>query len=511
MRIESLDRDFHQSLTWVDNVSGDYILALDQGTTSSRSLIVDPEGRIRATAQQEFTQHFPEPGWVEHDPEEIWRTQLETAQAALHEAGLTASDIAAIGITNQRETTVIWDRATGKPIHNAIVWQCRRTADVCDQLKADGAEEDIRSRTGLVVDAYFSGTKAAWILDHVDGARDRAAKGELAFGTIDSWLLYNLTGEHATDYSNASRTMLFNIHDLEWDAEMLDLLNVPREVLPQVLPTSGVFGTTDLFGDEIPICAMCGDQQSALFGQTAFDPSDCKNTYGTGCFLLMNTGDQAIESKNGLLTTIAWRIGDKVTYALEGSVFIGGAVIQWLRDELRLIDSAADSEALALEVADTQGVYIVPAFVGLGAPHWESHARGIITGLTRGSNRAHIVRAALESIAYQSADVIHAMEIDTGKPIPELRVDGGATRNAFLMQHQADVLGVPVLPASQPETTAVGAAMLAGLSQGVWKDLESLRAIQGGIRSFGPKWNDLERSEGISGWNKAIKMIKSTN
>ncbi len=489
----------------------EYILALDQGTTSSRSLVVDREGRIRATAQQEFTQHYPHAGWVEHDAEEIWRTQLETAHEALREAGLTAPDIAAIGITNQRETVVVWDRATGKPIHNAIVWQCRRTADVCDRLKADGAEADVRARTGLVIDAYFSGTKAAWILDHVDGARARAEAGELAFGTIDSWLLYNLTGEHATDYSNASRTMLFNIHTLEWDQTLLDLLHVPREVLPDVRPTSGFFGATTLLGDEIPVSAMCGDQQSALFGQTAFAPSDCKNTYGTGCFLLMNTGDQAVESKNGLLTTIAWRIGTETTYALEGSVFIGGAVIQWLRDELRIIETAEESEALALSIPDTQGVYVVPAFVGLGAPHWDPHARGIITGLTRGSNRSHIVRAALESIAYQSADVIHAMESDTGKAIPELRVDGGATRNRFLMQHQADVLGVPVLPASQTETTAIGAAMLAGLAQGIWEDLDSLKKVQGGIRSFGPKWNDLERKEGVSGWFKAIKMLKSAS
>lgn len=489
----------------------EYILALDQGTTSSRSLVVDGEGRIRATAQQEFAQHFPQPGWVEHDAEEIWRTQFETAQAALQEAGLTAGDIAAIGITNQRETTVIWDRATGKPIHNAIVWQCRRTADRCDELKAAGAGPDIRSRTGLVVDAYFAGTKAAWILDHVVGARSRAANGELAFGTIDSWLLYNLTGEHATDYSNASRTMLFNIHDLDWDEALLQLIDVPREVLPEVKPTSGMFGTTTLFGDEIPVSAMCGDQQSALFGQTAFNPSDCKNTYGTGCFVLMNTGSQAVESKNGLLTTIAWRIGDEVTYALEGSVFIGGAVIQWLRDELKLIDSAAESEAVALEVPDTQGVYVVPAFVGLGAPHWDPHARGIITGLTRGSGRAHFVRAALESIAYQSADVIRAMESDTGTPIPELRVDGGATQNGFLMQHQADVLGVPVLPAAQSETTAIGAAMLAGLSQGVWKDFDSLRSVQGEIGSFAPKWNELERKRGLAGWKKAIKMLKTAD
>ena len=489
-------------------MSRDYILALDQGTTSSRSLIVDRDGRILDTAQQEFAQHFPQPGWVEHDPEEIWRTQLETAQAVLQKAGLTAADIAAIGITNQRETTVIWDRASGKPIYNAVVWQCRRTADICDKLKADGAEDDIRARTGLVTDAYFSGTKAAWILDHVDGARDRAAKGELAFGTIDSWLLYNLTGDHATDVSNASRTMLFNIHELEWDADQLALLNVPREVLPQVKPTSGLFGTTTLFGDEIPVCAMCGDQQSALFGQTAFDPSDCKNTYGTGCFVLMNTGDKVVESKNGLISTVAWRIGDDVTYALEGSVFIGGAVIQWLRDELKLIDTAAESEAIALEVPDTQGVYVVPAFVGLGAPHWDPHARGIITGLTRGSGRAHIVRAALESIAYQSADVIHAMESDTGAPIPELRVDGGATQNKFLMQHQADVLGVPVLPAAQPETTAVGAAMLAGLDQGIWKDLDALRAVQGESPNIDPKWNDSDRIDGKKGWNEAIKMLK---
>ncbi|HRI88094.1 MAG TPA: glycerol kinase GlpK, partial [Candidatus Hydrogenedentes bacterium] len=412
-----------------------YILAMDQGTTSSRSIIFDRDGTIRASVGEEFSQIYPNPGWVEHDPEAIWRSQIETARAAIVRAKITADEIAAIGITNQRETTVVWDRATGRPVHNAIVWQCRRTAPFCDELRAQGLAERFQTKTGLVLDAYFSGTKVRWILDNVAGARERAERGELCFGTIDSWLLYRLSGEHATDYSNASRTLMFDIEKLGWDEELLNHLGVPAAILPAVRPTSGVFGTTTLFGSDIPIASMCGDQQSALFGQAAFAPGDCKNTYGTGCFALMNTGNKLVRSAHGLLTTIAWGLDGKVEYALEGSVFIGGAVVQWLRDELKLITSAKESEKVAAEVGDTGGVYLVPAFVGLGAPYWDMHARGTITGLTRGSGRAHIVRAALESISFQSADVLRSMARDLSTPIPSLRVDGGASRNNLLMQH----------------------------------------------------------------------------
>jgi glycerol kinase len=486
----------------------DYILALDQGTTSSRSILFDREGRIRASASQPFDQIYPKPGWVEHDPEAIWQTQYATALDAIEQAGVSPAEIAAIGVTNQRETTVVWDRATGRPLYNAIVWQCRRTAPVCDALKAEGRAEDVRRRTGLVIDAYFSGTKVKWILDNVPGARARALRGELCFGTVDSWLLFKLTGVHATDHSNASRTMLYNIHDLQWDDAILERLEVPRAILPEVRSSSAVFGTTTLFGAEIPVAALCGDQQSALFGQTAFAPYECKNTYGTGCFVLMNTGRTPVASRHGLLTTIAWDVGGTVEYALEGSVFIGGAVMQWLRDELRLIRSAPESETIAAEVPDTAGVHVVPAFVGLGAPYWDMHARGIVTGLTRGTNRAHVVRAALESISFQSADVIQSMESDTGAKIPRLRVDGGASANNLLMQHQADILGIPVVRGQIIETTALGAVFLAGLAVGFWPNKESLLGIWRKERTFiptkGESWRDAELLE----WRNAIKKAR---
>ncbi|HOZ44992.1 MAG TPA: glycerol kinase GlpK [Candidatus Hydrogenedentes bacterium] len=487
----------------------DFILALDQGTTSSRTIVFDQAGGIRASVSQEYPQIYPKPGWVEHDPMAIWESQLATAKAAMAEANIAAGDVAAIGITNQRETTVVWERATGRPIYNAIVWQCRRTASFCDELKAEGLADEFRARTGLVIDAYFSGTKAKWILDHVAGARARAAKGELCFGTIDTWLLYNLVGVHATDYSNASRTLMYNIHDLEWDATLLDRLDVPAEMLPEVKPSSHVFGTTELLGGTISVAGVCGDQQSALFGQTGFKPGDCKNTYGTGCFVLMNSGERAVESKHGLLTTLAWGIGDRVEYALEGSVFIGGAVIQWLRDELGLISSAPESETVARQVEDSGGVYIVPAFVGLGAPHWDMHARGAVVGLTRGSNRAHIVRAALESIAFQSADVIRSMASDTGARLDVLKVDGGAARNDLLMQHQADVLGIPVARGQVVETTALGAAFLAGLAVGYWPNQAALDGVWQEDRVFEPQWDDSRRAAALDGWRKAVAMVST--
>lgn len=486
----------------------DYILALDQGTTSSRSIVFDRQGSIRASASQEFEQIYPEPGWVEHDPEAIWQTQRDTAHEAIRQAGIEPAEIAAIGIANQRETTVVWERATGKPVYNAVVWQCRRTAETCDRLAAEGCTEDFRRRTGLVIDAYFSGTKVKWILDHVPGARDRAARGELCFGTIDSWVLFNLTGVHATDYSNASRTLLYNIHDLEWDETILSRLEVPAELLPEVKPSSGVFGTTTAFGPEIPVASLCGDQQSALFGQAAFSPHDCKNTYGTGCFVLMNTGDTPVGSSHGLITTIAWGLAETVEYALEGSVFIGGAVVQWLRDEMGLIETAAQSERVAAQVEDAGGVHVVPAFVGLGAPHWDMHARGLICGLTRGANRAHIVRAALESISFQSADVIASMEADTGAAIPRLRVDGGAAANNLLMQHQADVLGIPVVRGQVLETTALGAAFLAGLAVGFWQGKEDLKAIWREDRVFEPRWDEARRDRELREWVNAVKRAR---
>ena len=482
-----------------------YILALDQGTTSSRAIVFDREGRIRSSASLEFEQIYPRPGWVEHDPEAIWRSQIETARAAIADAKIAADEIAAIGITNQRETTVAWERGTGRPIHNAIVWQCRRTADICNDLKSKGLADEFHAKTGLVVDAYFSGTKVKWLLDRVDGARAIAAKGGICFGTIDSWLLYRLTGQHATDYSNASRTLMYNIHNLRWDEDLLRYLDVPVEVLPDVRPTSNIFGTTRLFGPEIPVAALCGDQQSALFGQAAFAPGECKNTYGTGCFALMNTGEKPVRSKHGLLTTIAWGRGGTVEYALEGSVFIGGAVIQWLRDELKLISTAAESESVAEQVPDTAGVYLVPAFVGLGAPYWDMQARGVLTGLTRGSGRAHIVRAALESISFQTADVMSSMENDLNCSIPSLKVDGGASNNNLLLQHQADVLGIPVVRGQVTETTALGAAFLAGLAVGLWKGPEELRATWKPDREFVPQWDEARRREALEAWRFAVK------
>ncbi len=487
----------------------EFILALDQGTTSSRTIVFDRQGAIRAAVSRPFDQIYPKPGWVEHDPEAIWRTQRDTAFEAMQAAGVGPDDIAAIGIANQRETTVVWDRATGEPIHNAIVWQCRRTSDLCDELVAEGRKDDFRERTGLVIDAYFSGTKVRWLLDHVPGARERARRGELCFGTVDSWLLYKLTGMHATDYSNASRTLLYNIHKLEWDETILDRLDIPREMLPEVLPSSAVYGATSVFRSEIPVAALCGDQQSALFGQAAFDAGECKNTYGTGCFVLTNTGAKPVDSNHGLVTTIAWRIGgEDVVYALEGSVFIGGAVIQWLRDELGLIASAAESEAVAAQVSDSGGVRLVPAFVGLGAPYWDMHARGVLSGLTRGSNRAHIVRAALEAISFQSAEVISSMATDLGRAIPHLRVDGGACANNLLMQHQADILGAPVHRGQTIETTALGAAFLAGLAVGFWKDREDLRSVWRLDRTFEPTWDEHRRAVEMQEWLKAIKQAR---
>lgn len=490
-------------------MSDRYILALDQGTTSSRSLVFDAAGRVVAMAQQEFTQHFPQPGWVEHDPAEILSTQFATAREAVASAGLTMADIAAIGITNQRETTVVWDRATGQAIHNAIVWQDRRTADLCDELRTAGEAERIRKATGLELDAYFSGTKAAWILDHVDGARNRAERGELAFGTIDSFLIWHLTGGevHATDPSNASRTLLYNLHDLAWDPEMLDLFRVPASVLPEVKASSGVFGLATALSAEHapPIAGVAGDQQSALFGQQCTDPGMVKNTYGTGCFMLMNTGTQAVASEHRLLTTVAWQIGDETHYALEGSIFMGGATVQWLRDGLGLIANSGDIEALAASVDHADGVVIVPAFAGLGTPHWNGHARGTVFGLTRGSTRGHLARAVLDSIAHQTVDVMRAMEADAGVPIAQLRVDGGATVNDLLMQYQSDILGCEVVRPEVTETTALGAAYLAGLAVGYWPDLEAIAAQWTAERTFSPTLDEAGRQEADAHWNRAVR------
>ncbi|MFT3679972.1 MAG: glycerol kinase GlpK [Ferruginibacter sp.] len=491
-----------------------YILALDQGTTSSRAIIFNPEGKIITTAQKEFTQIFPQPGWVEHNPVEIWSTQLGVAAEAISKAGLTPSDIAAIGITNQRETTVVWERATGKPVYNAIVWQDRRTASFCDELKAAGKQQLLQQKTGLVIDAYFSGTKIKWILDNVAGAREKAAKGELCFGTIDTWLLWKLTNgaAHATDVSNASRTMLCNIHTLQWDDELLQLLDIPGSVLPEIKSSSEVFGYTsgNFSNAKIPVAGIAGDQQSALFGQLCTQPGMVKNTYGTGCFMLMNTGEQPVTSKNNLLTTVAWKINGSTQYALEGSVFIAGAVTQWLRDGLGIIKNSADVEALAKQADTNGGVYLVPAFVGLGAPYWKQDARGMITGLTRGSTAAHIARAALESIAYQTMDVLLAMESDAAISIKELRVDGGATVNNLLMQFQSDILKTKVLRPKITETTALGAAYLAGLAVGYWNSIDELQQQWQIEKTFTPVMKAGERSELKKGWKKAVKAaIKS--
>ena len=486
-----------------------YVMALDAGTTSNRCILFNEKGEIISLAQKEFTQYFPQPGWVEHDASEIWSTQLGVAVEAMSKVDADAEDIAAIGIPNQRETVVVWDKETGEPICPAIVWQCRRTAEYCDSLKERGLTEMIRKKTGLIIDAYFSGTKIKWILEHVDGATQRAEKGELLFGTIETWLIWKLTKGrvHVTDYSNASRTMLFNINTLQWDAEILELLGIPMSMLPEAKPSSCVYGYADAsyFGGEIPIGGAAGDQQSALFGQTCFQPGEAKNTYGTGCFLLMNTGEKPVFSDNGLVTTIAWGLDGKVNYALEGSIFVAGAAIQWLRDELRLIDSSADSEYMAQKVKDSNGCYVVPAFTGLGAPYWDQYARGTIVGLTRGVNKYHIIRATLESIAYQVCDVLNAMEADSGISLSSLKVDGGASANNFLIQTQADLIGAPVKRPSCIETTAMGAAYLAGLSVGYWKNKEDVLKNWAVDRTMEPSITQEERKQRIKGWKKAVK------
>jgi glycerol kinase len=488
-----------------------HILALDQGTTSSRAIVFDHRGHIVASAQREFQQIFPHPGWVEHDAQEIWTTQLSVARQALRNAGLTAKDIAAIGITNQRETTVVWDRATGRPVGNAIVWQDRRTSPACDRLRTRGLAPAIRRKTGLVVDPYFSATKLQWILNHAPGAKFRAQAGELAFGTIDSWLVWNLTGGrcHVTDPGNASRTMLFNIHTGAWDDELLRLFGVPRAILPDVCSSSEVYGETHLLGDTIPIAGIAGDQQAALFGQVCTRPGMVKNTYGTGCFMLMHTGGKPIVSKNNLLTTVAWRLGDRTEYALEGSIFIAGAVVQWLRDGLGIIKSSGEIEALAAQVPDNGGVHLVPALAGLGAPHWDAHARGLIIGLTRGTTRAHIARAALEGIAYQVADVLHAMESDAKIRLKELRVDGGACANNLLIQFQADLLGVSVVRPRVAETTALGAAYLAGLGVGFWKDQKEIATHWEADHRFIPATKPAVRKQLLAGWKRALTRAKN--
>jgi glycerol kinase len=489
------------------------VLALDQGTTSSRAIVFDVEARVLGSAQKEFTQHYPQPGWVEHDPEEIWSTQLATARQALSEAKVDIADVVGLGITNQRETVVVWDRRSGRPIHNAIVWQDRRTAGLCDQFRAQGVDPLITGRTGLLLDAYFSGTKLRWLLDHVEGARARAEKGELAFGTIDAWLIWKLTGGrlHATDATNAARTLLYNIHTHDWDDKLLQLMRAPRAVLPQVVASSGICAETDaaIFGRAIPIAGIAGDQQAALFGQQCVKPGMVKNTYGTGCFMLMHTGERPVDSKSRLLTTVAWRIGERYEYALEGSVFIAGAVVQWLRDGLGVIKTSADADRLAATVADNGGVYFVPAFAGLGAPHWDAYARGTITGLTRGATSAHLARAALESIAFQTADVLDAMQADAEIAISELRVDGGASQSDLLMQFQADVLGVPVLRPRAYESTALGAAYLSGLATGMWKDIGDLSGFWQLERRFETTM-PAATSEALKGrWREAVKRAKA--
>ena len=485
-----------------------YVMALDQGTTSSRCILFDKKGNICSVAQKEFEQIYPKPGWVEHNPMEIWASQLSVATEAISKIGASADEIASIGITNQRETTVVWNRETGMPIYNAIVWQCRRTAERIDQLKEDGLTDYVKETTGLIPDAYFSASKVAWILDHVEGARKQAENGDLAFGTIDTWLIWNLTrGEvHATDYTNASRTMMFDIHKLDWDQKILDYFKIPKNMLPKVKPSSGIFGYTEvgMFGESIPIAGAAGDQQSALFGQTCFNKGEAKNTYGTGCFLLMNTGEKPVFSKNGLVTTIAWGLDGKVNYALEGSVFVAGAAIQWLRDELKIIDSSEDSEYMAKKVEDTNGCYVVPAFTGLGAPYWDQYARGTIVGLTRGVNKYHIIRATLESIAYQVCDVVKAMEADSGISLSSLKVDGGASANDFLMQTQADIVQVPVKRPSCVETTAMGAAYLAGLAVGYWKNREEIIKNWEVEQSFEPVLEKEERDKKMKGWERAV-------
>ena len=489
-----------------------YVLALDEGTTSCRCILFDKKGNQISVAQKEFTQYFPKPGWVEHDAMEIWSTQVGVAREAMLKIGAKPEDIAGIGITDQRETTIVWDKATGQPVYNAIVWQCRRTAEYCDSLVEAGYSDMIKSKTGLLIDPYFSGTKLRWILENVKGAREKAEKGELLFGTIDTWLIWNLTGGkvHVTDYSNASRTMMFNIHTLEWDDEILKILNIPRCMLPEPKPSSYVYGYTDpsIIGGEIPISGAAGDQQCALFGQTCFGAGSAKNTYGTGGFLLMNTGDKPIESKNGLVTTIAWGLDGKVTYALEGSIFVAGAAIQWLRDEMGLLKTAPESEEAALKVSDTGGVYMVPAFVGLGAPYWDPYARGLICGITRGTTVNHVIRATLESLAYQTCDVLTAMEQDSGIKLHSLKVDGGASANNFLMQFQADMIGTEVKRPTCIETTALGAAYLAGLATGFWENLQDVQNNWSVSGSFVPKMDEAERQEKLDGWHKAVERTR---
>ena len=486
-----------------------YVMALDAGTTSNRCILFNEKGEMCSVAQKEFTQYFPKPGWVEHDANEIWSSQLGVAVEAMNKIGAVAGDIAAIGITNQRETTIVWDKHTGEPVYRAIVWQCRRTSEYCDSLKEKGLVEIFRQKTGLVIDAYFSGTKLKWILDNVEGARERAERGALLFGTVETWLIWKMTkGKvHVTDYTNASRTLLFNIQDLKWDDEILARLDIPKCMLPKAMPSSCIYGEADpsFLGGPIPIAGAAGDQQAALFGQTCFQPGDAKNTYGTGCFLLMNTGEKPVFSKNGLVTTIAWGLGGKVNYALEGSIFVAGAAVQWLRDEMRLIDSSPDSEYMANKVKDTNGCYVVPAFTGLGAPHWDQYARGTIVGITRGVNKYHIIRATLESLAYQTNDVLQAMKADSGIGLCALKVDGGASANNFLMQSQADIINAPVKRPKCVETTAMGAAYLAGLAVGYWASKEEVIKNWAMDKVFEPSISDEERRTKIAGWNKAVK------
>ena len=486
-----------------------YVLALDAGTTSNRCILFNERGEMCSVAQKEFTQFFPKPGWVEHDVNEIWATQLSVAVEAMQKIGATAADIAAIGITNQRETTIVWDKNTGEPVYHAIVWQCRRTAEYCDSLKDKGLTDTFRAKTGLVIDAYFSGTKLRWILENVPGVRERAEKGELLFGTVETWLMWKLSGGkiHATDYSNASRTLLFNINTLKWDEEILKELNIPACMLPEAKPSSGVFGYADpqFLGGSIPIAGAAGDQQAALFGQTCYNPGEAKNTYGTGCFMLMNTGEKPVFSKNGLVTTIAWGLDGKVNYALEGSIFVAGAAIQWLRDQLKIVDASPDSEYMATKVEDTNGCYVVPAFTGLGAPHWDQYARGTIVGLTRGCNKYHIIRATLDSLAYQVNDVLTAMKADSGIELAALKVDGGACANDYLMQTQSDIINAPVMRPTCVETTAMGAAYLAGLAVGYWANKEEVVKNWAIDKTFKPEIKEDERASRIKGWNKAVK------
>jgi glycerol kinase len=490
-----------------------YILAIDEGTTGTTSLLINADGRVVTKAYQEVHPLYPQPGWVEEDAEELFRKAVAGAKEAIQKSGIAISQVKGIGITNQRETTVVWDRHTGKPVTNAIVWQCRRTAAICEELKQNGYEKIIREKTGLVIDAYFSATKIRWILDHVPEGQKRAERGDLLFGTVDSWLVWNLTGGavHITDFSNASRTMLFNIHTLQWDKELLSMLNIPAVVLPKVLPSSHVYGETipNIFGVKIPICGIAGDQQSALFGQACYQVGNAKNTYGTGCFILLNTGNKAVASKNGLITTIAWGVGNKVTYALEGSVFVTGAAVQWLRDELKLISTATESEAVANSVSDNGGVYIVPAFVGLGAPYWDMYARGMIIGITRGTNKGHIVRATLEAIAYQVRDVVEVMSTESNVKIPSLRVDGGGTGNSLLMQFQADILGIPIELTAIPDTTALGAGYLAGLAVGVWQDMDEIARKHFTSRIFEPMMSTDRRERLYHDWQRAVERSRN--